>query len=253
MNDASEVTLLLHAFAPPLVAEDTRSLAVVQAMERGMAGLRLEWTISDDGSVLPVPHDERGTWRKPEDGGFLLLCNADSKSPVTLSQREIPAELCPGGKAQLDVFAEWPMNDVGLEAAADVLAGVAEACRAFWAHVTPSGFASVVWDQMSHTPGAPMKSPGGLPMLKQAWDIRSADIPRHLGWLNYWSAAAARAIGFPDPNLDVNLMARSRRTQSGGWVVRLTDEPLDARNPAHIQAVMQAYERFPVIGGRAPA
>ena len=83
--------------------------------------------------------------------------------------------------------------------------------------------------------------------------MRSPDIPRHLGWLNYWSAAAAEAIGFPDPARDAELLSRSRRTESGGWVVRLTDAPLDLDNPAHLQALLRAYERFPVIGGRAPA
>ena len=39
----------------------------------------------------------------------------------------------------------------------------------------------------------------------------------HLGWLNYWSAAAARAIGFSDPARDAELLSPARRTASGGW------------------------------------
>jgi hypothetical protein len=70
-------------------------------------------------------------------------------------------------------------------------------------------------------------------------------------WLNYWSAAAARAIGFPDPARDADLLSRSRRTEMGGWVVKLTDAPLDLNNPAHLDALKRAYERFPEIGGRA--
>ncbi|HSP78631.1 MAG TPA: DUF5953 family protein [Myxococcaceae bacterium] len=71
--------------------------------------------------------------------------------------------------------------------------------------------------------------PRGLPALKLPWDIRSPEIPHRLGWLSYWSDAAARAIGFPDPARDAELLSRSRRTASGGWVVRLTDAPLDER------------------------
>ncbi|HYO52475.1 DUF5953 family protein [Archangium sp.] len=67
----------------------------------------------------------------------------------------------------------------------------------------------------------------------------------------YWSAAAARAIGFPDPTRDAELLARSRRTATGGWVVRLTDAPLDLDNPAHLDALKRAYERFPKIGGHS--
>jgi len=97
-------------------------------------------------------------------------------------------------------------------------------------------------------PGVP---PRGLPALRFPDSIRSPEIPRRLGWLNYWSAAAARAIGFPDPARDAELLPRSRRTATGGWVVRLTDAPLDLDNPAHLDALKRAYERFPEIGGRS--
>ncbi|HYO59150.1 DUF5953 family protein [Archangium sp.] len=40
---------------------------------------------------------------------------------------------------------------------------------------------------------------------------------------------------------------RSRR------IVRLTDTPLDLDNPAHLNALLRAYERFPEIGGRSAA
>ncbi|ATB27222.1 hypothetical protein MEBOL_000660 [Melittangium boletus DSM 14713] len=81
--------------------------------------------------------------------------------------------------------------------------------------------------------------------------MRSPEIPHRLGWLNYWSDAAARAIGFPDPARDAELLSRARRTATGGWVVRLTDEPLDLDNPAHLHALKRAYESFPEIGGRS--
>jgi hypothetical protein len=81
--------------------------------------------------------------------------------------------------------------------------------------------------------------------------MRSPEIPHRLGWLNYWSDAAARAIGFPDPARDAELLSRSRRTATGGWVVRLTEAPLDLDNPAHLDALKGAYECFPEIGGRS--
>jgi hypothetical protein len=90
-----------------------------------------------------------------------------------------------------------------------------------------------------------------LPGLKLFEHIRSPEIPYYLGWLNYWSPAAAEAIGFPDPTRDAELLSRSRRTATGGWVVQLTDAPLDLDNPAHLDALKRAYERFPEIGGRS--
>jgi hypothetical protein len=88
-------------------------------------------------------------------------------------------------------------------------------------------------------------------MLNPPEEIRSPEIPYYLGWLNYWSAAAANAIGFPDPARDSDLLSRARRTASGGWVVQLTDAPLDLDNPAHLDALKRAYARFPEIGGRS--
>jgi hypothetical protein len=97
-------------------------------------------------------------------------------------------------------------------------------------------------------PGIP---PRGLPALRFPDYIRAPEIPHNLGWLNYWSVAAAKAIGFPDPARDAELLSRARRTASGGWVVQLTDAPLDLDNPAHLGALKRAYERFPEVGGRA--
>ncbi|EPX62456.1 hypothetical protein D187_008644 [Cystobacter fuscus DSM 2262] len=115
----------------------------------------------------------------------------------------------------------------------------------------PDGVAETVAQQFRHPGDAPHVPPEGLPSLKLPWDIPAPEIPHFLGWLNYWSAAAANAIGFPDPARDAEMLARSRRTATGGWVVRLTEAPLDLDNPAHLDALRRAYERFPEIGGRS--
>ncbi|MCP3145005.1 DUF5953 family protein [Pyxidicoccus sp. QH1ED-7-1] len=46
-------------------------------------------------------------------------------------------------------------------------------------------------------------------------------------------------------------MSRARRTASGGWGVQFTDAPLDLDNPAHLDALLRAYARFPESGGRS--
>jgi hypothetical protein len=109
----------------------------------------------------------------------------------------------------------------------------------------------VIADQTGPKRYGPSKPPLGLPALKMPWDIHSPETPRHLGWLNYWSSAAAQAIGFPDPARDAELLSRARRTATGGWVVQLTEAPLDLDDPAHLDALQRAYARFPEIGGRA--
>ncbi len=132
-----------------------------------------------------------------------------------------------------------------------MLESVAEGARAFWGHATPDGAALDIALQTSPTLEGPPSPPRGLPALKLSEDFPSPEIPHRLGWLNYWSAAAARVIGFPDPARDADLLSRARRTASGGWIVQLTEAPLDLDNPAHLDALLRAYERFPEIGGRA--
>ena len=138
-----------------------------------------------------------------------------------------------------------------ISAAGDVLERVAEGARAFWGHATPDAAALDIAYQIAPTLEGPPSPRRGLPALKLFERIRSPEIPYYLGWLNYWSAAAAQAIGFPDPARDAELLSRARRTPPGGWVVQLTDAPLDLDNPAHLDALKRAYERFPEIGGRS--
>ena len=121
------------------------------------------------------------------------------------------------------------------------------------AHATPYAAAVDIAYQIAPTREGPPSPRRGLPALKLFKHLRSPEIPYYLGWLNFWSAASAKAIGFPDPTRDAELLTRARRTASGGWVVQLTDAPLELDNPAHLDALLRAYERFPEIGGRVAA
>ncbi|WNG32520.1 hypothetical protein F0U61_02035 [Archangium violaceum] len=238
-------------YAPALVGNDGRTLAIVQGMERALPGLRMEWGVSEDGRLIALP--QRDTWliEGTKDGAFPLVCNGDESFPVTVYGVQTSARHAPGSQPLLDVHAKLPLDAVGLAAAADVLEAMAEGARALWGHATPDRAALDIANQTAPTLEGPPSPPRGLPALKLFEHIRAPEIPYYLGWLNYWSEAAARAIGFPDPVRDAELLSRSRRTATGGWVVRLTDAPLDLDNPAHLDALKRAYERFPEIGGRS--
>jgi len=242
----------LTVYAPALVGNDLRPLAVVRGMERAFPGLRLEWTISDEGRLVPLPQREAWLAQGRLDGsGFPLICNGDEGYRVTISGWERPAGISPAGQPQFEIHAALPPNAVGIAAAADVLEAVAERARAFWGHVTPFNASVEISRQTSDPVRKPEVPPGELPALKLSEDLRSPEIPHCLGWLNYWSAAAAQAIGFPDPSRDAELLSRARRTASRGWVVRLTEAPLELGNPAHFATLLRTYERFPEIGGRS--
>jgi hypothetical protein len=244
-------TLTLIVYAPALVGKDGRTLDVIHGMEKALPGLRLNWRLSDGGRSIALPQRDAWLVESIEEGGFPLVCNGDQSYPITVMGWGRSGLLKPGGQSQFEVHAELPLDEPVIAAAAAVLEAVAEGARSFWGHASPYGYGSEVAQQFRRSPHGPERSPRGLPMLHLPEKLPVPEIPCFLGWLNYWSAAAAKAIGFPDPTRDAELLSRARRTPSGGWVVQLTDAPLDYDNPAHLDALLRAYERFPVIGGRS--
>ncbi|HYI01692.1 DUF5953 family protein [Hyalangium sp.] len=243
--------LLLTVYAPALVGDDKRTLAAVHGLERALPGLRLEWRVTEGRRLAALPQRDAWLVEKIKDGGFPLVCNGDENYPVTVMGRGSSGLFSPGGQALFEVHAKLPLDAAVVAAATGMLERVAEGTRAFWGRATPDGAAVDIAYQTAPTLEGPPSPRRGLPALKLFEHIRSPEIPYYLGWLNYWSAAAAKAIGFPDPARDAELLTRARSTATGGWVVQLTDTPLDLDNPAHLSALLRAYERFPAIGGRA--
>ncbi len=244
--------LRIKVHAPALVDDDSRPVTVVRGMERALPGLRLGWTLSEKEELIALPHRDEWVAANRQDGGFPFLCNEDDDYVVTLTGMESPAGLAAGGVPHFEVHASLPLDATGIAAAADVLEAIGEGARAFWGRATPFDAAVEISRQTRDPVRKPGVPPRGLPVLRLSDDIRAPETPDCLGWVNYWSAAAARAIGFPDPARDAELLSRARRTATGGWVVRLTQQPLDLDIPAHLAALLRAYERFPEIGGRLP-
>ncbi|WP_163781986.1 DUF5953 family protein [Myxococcus vastator] len=243
--------LVLNVYASALTENDGRPLAAVHGLERASPGLSMAWKVSKNGQLIALPNRDSWLAEAVALGEFPLVCNGDESYPVTIVGRHQLASESPGGQPQLQVHAKLPQDTATVAVAADVLEQVAEGIRALWGLVAPGGVMEVIADQTGPKRYGPSEPPLGLPALKMPWNIRSPETPRHLGWLNYWSAAAAKAIGFPDPTRDTDLLSRSRRTASGGWVVQLTDAPLDLDSSTHLDALKRAYARFPEIGGRS--
>jgi uncharacterized protein DUF5953 len=241
----------IKVYAPVLAGDESRLVAAVHGLERALPGLSLGWTVSDDHQLVPLP--ERDAWlvQARRNDRIPFVCNNDESYPITMSALEISARSGPGGQPLLDVHADLPLDATVIAAASEMLEAVAEGAHAFWGHATPFDAAVEISRQTSDPVRKRSVPPRGLPALKLPEDIRSPEIPHRLGWLNYWSAAAAQAIGFPDPARDAELLSRSRRTARGGWIVPLTQDPLDLDIPVHLDTLKRAYERFPEIGGRS--
>ncbi|MDY7232725.1 DUF5953 family protein [Hyalangium sp. s54d21] len=219
-------------------------------MERAFPGLHLGWKVSEEGRPVALPRRDAWISEVTPDGGFRLVCNGDESYPVTISAWERRAGPEPHAQPLLQVSAELPLDAATIAVAVDMLEEVAEGARALWGHATPDRAVGEIAQQSIRPLQGPPRPPRGLPVLALSERLRAPEIPHCLGWLNYWSAATARWLNFPDPARDAELLSRSRRTATGGWLVRLTDEPLDLDTPVHLDALLRAYERFPEIGGR---
>lgn len=75
--------LVLIVYAPALMGDDSRPLAVVHAVEQTLPGVRLEWKVSKDGH--PIVLSQRNAWlaEAASRGEVPLVCSGDECYPVT--------------------------------------------------------------------------------------------------------------------------------------------------------------------------
>ncbi len=159
-------------YAPALVRDDDRPVAVVHAMERAFPGLHLGWMISEEGQRIPLPDRDAFITRERKDGGFPLLRNGDDTFRVTVTGWESPASSSPGGQAQLEVHAKLPLEETGIAAAPEVLGAVAEAARAFWGHATSFRAGLDIVRQTKNGPAdleAPPRGTSARQRFRSAW------------------------------------------------------------------------------------
>ncbi len=234
---ARQRTFILIASAPALADEDERPLAIVRGMEHAFPGLRLDWEVSKEGRPIPLPHREAWLAAAASRRKLPLLCNGDERYPITVFGFEKPVGLSPAEQPRLEIHVEAPLDSSSMPVVANVLEAVAEGSRAFWGRVLPDGVGGKMAELLRH---------------RARKDGAPRGIPHHLGWLNYWSAATAKSLGFPDPARDAEWLSLARRTATGGWVLQMTTDPLDLDDPAHLAVVLRAYARFPEMGGGPP-
>lgn len=244
------IEIAVIAYAPASQGADSRALTIVHGLERALPGLHLKWTSSEKEELIPLASRDEWVVAHGLNGSLPFLCNDDDNNLVTISGWENPTGLAFEGPPHFEVHADFRMEDFSPIDAENALEAIAGGARALWGHATPFKAAVEVAEQTAPTLAGPPSPPKGLPALNCSRGISSPEIPHRLGWLNYWSATSAQALGFPDPSRDADLLSRARRTATNGWLVRLTDEPLDLDEPRHLDALLSAYERFPEIGGR---
>ncbi|RKG61320.1 hypothetical protein D7V80_35030 [Corallococcus sp. CA054B] len=244
------IEIAMIVYAPASQGSDGRALAIVHGLERALPGLHLKWTSSEKEDLIPLSNRDEWVVANGLNGRLPFLCNDDDNNLVTISGWENPNGLASDGTPHFELHADFRMEAFSPIDAANALEAISDGARALWGHATPFKAAVEIAEQTAPTLEGPPSPPKGLPALKSARDISSPELPHRLGWLNYWSAASARALGFPAPSRDAEWLSRARRTPADGWILRLTDAPLDLDQPDHLAALLRAYDRFPEIGRR---
>ncbi len=154
------------------------------------------------------------------------------------------------GLFQVSTFhpeSPWDFNE-------RLLVALGDALEAYTGWLSPAEtFLTLRQVQFAHLPmRAPPPPDLKLPRLRHCsyGGLQTNEQPEILCWLNYWSAATCDFVGFPDRTRDERLLRHSYRTPGGAWLVKVTAEPLDTTNAAHVDVLRWAYERFPRLGVR---
>lgn len=135
-----------------------------------------------------------------------------------------------------------------------ILAAVGDALRAVRCHFVPPAINATVERALQRLT---MRDEPDFGLVQRMTNLLPAivahgadDRPRRVGWLTYWSAATCAFMGFPDPEKDAPVLARSFLTAQRAWLIKLTDEPLDLEREDHRAALAWAYKRFDRLSPR---
>ena len=259
--------------APLTGASAAPVLRLREALEQALASVRLAWRGEVSGA-FEATDDPR--WRQafqlvevPDRAAWVAAQLQARRTVLLYGGPELPG-LSVTAQPQLDVrlasgesvgmvIVAFTEGTVEAQAVPALVERMGDALSAWSCALTPLASAALAL-QVQRAPPGPMR-PGVQALLARS--PRLAELPRlrggparlpcaaappALGWLNYWSAATAEWLGFPDPAQDGEWLARAHRTQAGSWLLQLTQEPLDLERPEHLDLLIRAYRRFARIG-----
>jgi hypothetical protein len=184
-----------------------------------------------------------------DDGGRAFLVSKSRDVTLGLGCHVVPVTVGRLAVSEVDFACAYSEPLLGL--AESWFAAVAELVQPYWGVVETAPARRALNGQFLR-PDAPgvRPLPPGIPRIRAIRELASKAHPLVLAWINYWSPATCDLLRFPDPTRDADLLSRSRQLATGGWLVRLTDDPLDPARPEHLRALVEGYARFPAIGQR---
>lgn len=96
----------------------------------------------------------------------------------------------------------------------------------------------------------PPETVPGRPTLWARTLLDPPDVPQLPGWISFWGASAAAALGFPYRAAHSRWLELARELPGNGWIVAITRAPYDGTRAEHRQALIDFLMDFPEIGFR---
>lgn len=72
--------------------------------------------------------------------------------------------------------------------------------------------------------------------------------PMSPAWVSFWSYSACQGLGFTGDHAQRARFARTEELPGRGWLVQLTDEPLDLDRPEHLARLHGLCQALPTLG-----
>jgi hypothetical protein len=246
-------SFMLQLYCPKLHKGDKRTLRAIDAAEN-VLGEKLLFHETATGPKRTVNRESLVRTEIAKSGSPPMITNGDKARYFAISGLALPM-LLPAGRAMFRAHAYIAPQLVRKIDSHQLLAGMGFAFEAWWGSLDPPTLGHLIYDQL-HAPGVgaygnPIVLPPGIPALSHVNELESAARPAWIGWINYWSDEAAALLGLTERNGDKIVPFQKVARVSGGWVLKVTNVPLDVARPDHLSRLVAAYERFPGVG-RAP-
>jgi len=230
-------TVTIRMFAPALVAGDERLAHLVTRIEEIVPEHPLAYALDETG-FHPVTDRAGHLHTEFEREVSALLASRDPRDQilVNLMLHDLPHEIAPGRVHLLKISLRVRTSSL-LPRVPALLGAVGDAARANTGEAIPSS-AGDLCDPASEVSLR-------LPALADWRDLASPAVPTMLAWVSYWSDEACRLIGFDGTPAPWFYQATR---YPRGWLVQLTEAPLDVSRPDHVEILRAAYAALPEVG-----
>lgn len=149
--------------------------------------------------------------------------------------------------ASVSIHIMIPFTEIYINKSFDLMKIWGEATSAYNITADPDNMESSIREIINYDNTPEFIAPYGLPSINVKL-IENRNRPLIFSWINYWSPESSALVGITEA--DKKYFYKAEQLKNGGWVLQLTQEPLDINIPEHLTKLQDAYSRFQKVGGQ---